>query len=140
MNKEYKNWNTKSLFNGVEKYRIGHRTKKINAGTILVDDKYYFYAQKKFVRIKGSNEQIKVISFKHFYDQFLKENKVNLGYTPLEMLQQFGLEKDTQWIDDDTVLIKDKYYYNFKTKQANVNGGKPYSMRGFEHFHVVFLL
>lgn len=74
-NQKCKEWNIKALRNGVYKYRISHRTKWINCGTILVDDKYYFYCQKKIVRIKGTQDKYKVQSFKHFYDQFLKYNE-----------------------------------------------------------------
>jgi hypothetical protein len=70
--KQYRGWNYKAMANGVIKYNISHRTKYINDGTILVDDKYYFYCQKKIVRIKGTQEKHEVKSFKHFYDQFLR--------------------------------------------------------------------
>ena len=69
---KYREWNSKAMKNGVWKYRLKDRTKFINGGTILVDDKYYFYSQKKIVRIKGTNEKHKVKSFKHFYDEFLR--------------------------------------------------------------------
>jgi hypothetical protein len=77
--KEYRNWNWKSLKNGIEKYNLTNRTKWINSGTILVDDKYYFYCQKKKVRIKGTNIYHKVKSFKHFYDEFVKTNELGLN-------------------------------------------------------------
>jgi hypothetical protein len=154
-------WNHNSMNKGVEKYRIGHRTKYINCGTILVDDMYYFYAKKKLVRIKGTIDYIKVVSFKHFYDEFLRNSspptfeeqeydlrKLNTPESRDEyrrrslcnMITKFKLADRTKWINNATVLIDDKYYYYAQRRKARVKGkNKYYQMRGFEHFYEVFL-
>jgi hypothetical protein len=156
--KKISEWNHNSMNKGVEKYRIGHRTKYINSGTILVDDMYYFYCKKKLVRIKGTKEYIKVVSFKHFYDQFLSNastpeeeydlRKLNTAESKGEyrrrslcnMITKFNLMDRTEWINDATVLIDNKYYYYAQKRKARVKGSKKYyQMRGFEHFYEVFL-
>lgn len=63
--------NRSALYNSVEKYKLEGRTKWINEGSVIIDDKYYYYCQSKKARVKGSNKYYKMRGFSHFYDTFL---------------------------------------------------------------------
>jgi hypothetical protein len=65
----------------ITKYKLTDRMKRINEGTFLFDDKYYYYTNKKKVRQKGTQRFWMVKGFDDFYYRFLKvllpEERVN---------------------------------------------------------------
>lgn len=77
----FNNWKRKTkqkkrsaLYNSIKKYKLESRTKWINEGSVVIDDKYYYYCQSKKVRVKGNNKYYKMRGFSHFYDTFLGDN------------------------------------------------------------------
>jgi hypothetical protein len=72
--KEYKRSDVK---NGLRNYQLQSRARWINEGTIIIDEKYYYYMQSKKARVKGSNKRYDMNNFTHFYNVFLKPKDEN---------------------------------------------------------------
>lgn len=64
-----------ALENSIKKYKLESRTKWINRGSVVIDDKYYYYCQSKKAKVKGYNKYYQMRGFSHFYDTFLKNEK-----------------------------------------------------------------
>ena len=73
--KEARRKKRSSLENSIKKYKLESRTKWINQGSVVIDDKYYYYCQSKKAKVKGHNKYYQMRGFSHFYDTFLGEDK-----------------------------------------------------------------
>lgn len=60
------------VLNRIEKYKLNDRVERINEGTFLFDDKYYYYTNKKKYRLKGTQKNFDVGGFDEFYRLCLK--------------------------------------------------------------------
>lgn len=56
----------------IKKYGLTERHKFINGGTVLIDNKFYYYVQKHKVRVKGSTKYYNC-NFDKFVKVFLKK-------------------------------------------------------------------
>jgi hypothetical protein len=61
-----------TLHNQIQKFKLEDRVKFINDGTVVFDNKYYYYCQKKKARVKGNPKQYQMRGFAHFLEVFLK--------------------------------------------------------------------
>ena len=57
----------KVLENSIKKYKLQDRTKWINEGSIVIDDKYYYYCQSKKAKVKGYNKYYQMRGIQSFY-------------------------------------------------------------------------
>jgi len=64
-----------SMHNISERLKIVDRVEFPNEGTCLLDGKFYYYAQKKKARVKGTKKQYQMRGFQHFIDVFGKDNQ-----------------------------------------------------------------
>ena len=70
--RESKARTNQSMHNITERLKITDRVKFINEGTCLLDDEFYYYAQKRKARVKGTTKQYQMRGFQHFIDVFGK--------------------------------------------------------------------
>lgn len=61
-----------TLHNQIRKFKLENRVEFINDGTVVFDNKYYYYCQKKKARVKGNPKQYQMRGFAHFLEVFLK--------------------------------------------------------------------
>jgi len=60
-----------SLRNMVNRLKLADRCEFPNEGTVLVDGRFYYYAQSKKARVKGSKTYRQMRGFQHFVDEIL---------------------------------------------------------------------
>lgn len=76
-NQQKKEYKISDVKNGLRTYQLKSRTRWINEGVIIIDEKYYYYMQSKKARVKGSNKRYDMNNFTHFYNVFLKPKDEN---------------------------------------------------------------
>jgi hypothetical protein len=72
-----RNYKRSNLKDCIEKYELQDRTRWINEGAVVIDEKYYYYCQSKKARVKGSNKRYDLNNFTHFYNVFIKPKDEN---------------------------------------------------------------
>lgn len=59
-----------AMHNIAKRMKITHRIEFINEGTCLLDERVYYYAQKRKARVKGEQKYYQMRGFKHFVEVF----------------------------------------------------------------------
>ena len=70
--KESKAKKRKSLYNILKRNGLLDRCRFPNEGTVIVDNKYTYYCQKKTAIVKGFDKKYQMRGVQHFIDVFLK--------------------------------------------------------------------
>lgn len=68
--KESRRRKRNAMRNIAKRLKITHRVKFPNEGTCLLDDKVYYYAQKRKARVKGQKKYYQMRGFEHFIKVF----------------------------------------------------------------------
>ena len=77
MRQKIRNYKRSNLKDCIEKYELQNRTRWINEGAVVIDEKYYYYCQSKKAKVKGSNKRYDLKNFTHFYNVFIKPKDEN---------------------------------------------------------------
>lgn len=72
-NRKKRSINRNTIETKLEKYKLENRVEYINDGTLLFDNLYYYYIQKKKYRKKGTQIYHK-LNFDNFFKTILKDN------------------------------------------------------------------
>lgn len=62
-----------SMENVLKKNKLIDRSRFINEGTVVVDDKYTYYCQKKIAKVKGNPKRYQMRGVQHFIDTFIQK-------------------------------------------------------------------
>jgi len=73
--KQKRHNNRKALSNLIERYNLEDRARWLNPGAVCIDEKFYYYCQKKIAKVKGVDKQYQMRGVQHFYDIFIKEDE-----------------------------------------------------------------
>jgi len=64
-----------AMLNISKRLKITHRVTFPNEGTCLLDNRVYYYAQKKKARVKGEKKYYQMRGFEHFINVFGNQNE-----------------------------------------------------------------
>ena len=61
-----------SLVNTTKRMKMDERVRFINAGTLILDERVYYYSKSKFAKVKGNKTKYHMRGIQHFFDVFAK--------------------------------------------------------------------